>query len=142
MDEYYELDSIFDDAELYGYKDSNVLDLSSTKNVYDHVLFDSVIEKQFAQDAENDSDVLLYAKLPSKFLVNTPFGNYNPDWMVVLQSETGDKLYFVAETKGSEDSEALRQTESNKILAGRKHFEVVDEEIKYEVVNSLRSLKR
>jgi type III restriction enzyme len=142
MDEYYELDSIFDDAELYGYKDSNVLDLSSTKNVYDHVLFDSVIEKQFAQDAENDSDVLLYAKLPSKFLVNTPFGNYNPDWMVVLQSETGDKLYFVAETKGSEDSDTLRQSESNKIFAGRKHFEVVDEEIKYEVVNSLKSLKR
>jgi type III restriction enzyme len=61
--------------------------------------------------------------------------------MVVLQSETGDKLYFVAETKGSEDSDTLRQSESNKIFAGRKHFEVVDEDIKYEVVSSLRSLK-
>ena len=99
------------------------------------------MEKQFAIDAEDDEDVVLYAKLPRRFVVDTPFGNYNPDWIVVIQSSVEDKLYFVAETKGSEKDEELRERESNKILCGRKHFEVLNTEVKFEVVSKLRSLK-
>jgi type III restriction enzyme len=85
--------------------------------------------------------VTLYAKLPKRFTVDTPFGTYNPDWIVVIQSSGEDKLYFVAETKGSEKDEELRERESSKILCGRKHFEVLDTEIKFEVVKNLKSLK-
>ena len=140
-DEFYVQEDVFDDTELFGYKDKNVIDISDEKNVYDHVIFDSTIEKQFALDAEDDEDVVLYAKLPRKFMVDTPFGNYNPDWVVVIQSSEEDKLYFVAETKGSEKNEELRERESNKILCGRKHFEVLDTDVKFEVVSKLKSLK-
>ena len=142
VDDYYEQDFIFNDEELYGYKDRNILDVSSDKNIYDHVIYDSEIEREFAIDAENDDDVLLYAKLPSRFKIDTPIGNYNPDWAVVLNTNEGEKLYFVAETKGTENINDLKGTEKKKILCGRKHFEVIDTGIKYEVVKELKTLKK
>lgn len=141
VDDYYEQDFIFNDEELYGYKDRNLLDVSSEKNIYDHVIYDSEVEREFAIDAENDDDVLLYAKLPSRFKIDTPIGNYNPDWAVVLNTNEGEKLYFVAETKGTENINDLKGTEKKKILCGRKHFEVIDTGIKYEVVKELKTLK-
>ncbi|MEG1169070.1 MAG: hypothetical protein RSD92_03035, partial [Erysipelotrichaceae bacterium] len=72
---------------------------------------------------------------------DTPIGSYNPDWAVVLDTETGQKLYFVAETKGTENINDLKGTERKKIFCGRKHFEVLDSGIKYEVVKELQSLK-
>ena len=141
VDEYYEQDFIFNDEELYGYKDRNILDVSSEKNIYDHVIYDSEIEREFAIDAENDDDVILYAKLPSRFKIDTPIGNYNPDWAVVLNTDEGEKLYFIAETKGTENINDLKGTEKKKILCGRKHFEVIDTGVKYEVVKELKTLK-
>jgi type III restriction enzyme len=141
-DDFFIQEEVFDDTELYGYKDKNIVDISDEKNIYDHVIFDSTIEKQFALDAEDDEDVVLYAKLPRKFMIDTPFGSYNPDWIVVIQSSGEDKLYFVAETKGSEKDEELRKREGSKILCGRKHFEVNDTNVKFEVVSSLKSLKK
>ena len=141
INEYYEQDFIFNDEELYGYKDRNILDVSSDKNIYDHVIYDSDIEKQFAQDAENDEDVLVYAKLPDRFKVDTPIGLYNPDWAIVLNTNEGEKLYFVAETKGTDNINDLKGSEKKKILCGRKHFEVIDSGIKYETVKTLLSLK-
>ena len=142
VNEYYEQDFIFNDEELYGYKDRNILDVSSEKNIYDHVIYDSEIEREFAIDAENDDDVILYAKLPSRFKIDTPIGNYNPDWAVVLNTDEGEKLYFVAETKGTENINDLKGSEKKKILCGRKHFEVIDTGIKYEVVKELKTLKQ
>ena len=141
VEEYYEQDLIFNDEGLFGYKDRNIIDATSGKNVFDHVIYDSNIEKQFAEDAEADDEVLLYAKLPSAFKIDTPIGNYNPDWAVVLDTEDGEKLYFVAETKGTEIVSDLKGSEKKKILCGRKHFEVIDTGIKYKVVKELKSLK-
>lgn len=141
VDDYYEQDFIFNDEELYGYKNRNVLDVESDKNIYDHVIYDSEIERKFAVDAENDDNVLLYAKLPSRFKIDTPIGNYNPDWVVVLSTDDGEKVYFVAETKGTDIIDDLKGAEKKKILCGRKHFEVIDTGIKYEVVKELKTLK-
>ena len=141
VDECYEQDFIFNDEELYGYSDRNILEINSRKNIYDHVIYDSVIERDFAIEAENDDDVLLYAKLPSTFKVDTPIGTYNPDWALVLDTDQGEKLYFVAETKGTENINDLKGSEKKKIFCGRKHFEVIDNGIRYEVVKELRSLK-
>lgn len=142
VDKVYEQDFIFNDEEMYGYTNRNVLEVNNDKNIYDHVLYDSFVEKQFAIDAENDDDVLMYAKLPSRFKIDTPIGNYNPDWVLVLNTENGEKVYFVAETKGTENINDLKGSEKKKILCGRKHFEVIDSELKYEVCKELKSLKR
>lgn len=126
---------------MYGYSDRNILEVDSNKNIYDHVIYDSSVERDFAIDAENDDDVLLYAKLPSTFKIDTPIGAYNPDWALVLNTEDGEKFYFVAETKGTENINDLKGSEKKKILCGRKHFEVIDSGIKYKVVKELMSLK-
>lgn len=141
--EYYMVEEIFDDTELYGYKDKNIIDVSEPdKNPLDYVLFDSIIERQFAEACDQDDEVKLYAKLPIKFEIDTPFGKYRPDWMVVIQREGEEhRLYFIAETKGTTDVSQLKVSETNKIFCGRKHFEVIDTEIKYEVVDKLLTLK-
>ena len=40
------------------------------------------VEKNFAIPFENNQMVKVYAKLPSSFKIETPLGNYNPDWAV------------------------------------------------------------
>lgn len=140
--EFYEQDFIFNDEGLFGYKDRNVIETTADKNVFDHVIYDSDIEKQFAEDAEFDDDVVLYAKLPSAFKIDTPIGSYNPDWAVVLDTEVGDKLYFVAETKGTDVESNLKGPEIKKISCGRKHFEVIDTGVKFEMVKELKVLKK
>lgn len=141
IDSFYEQDLIFNDEGLFGYKDRNVIEAPSEKNIFDHVIYDSNIEKQFAEDAEFDDDVILYAKLPDAFKIDTPIGSYNPDWAVVLNTDSGEKLYFVAETKGTDNVNDLKGSERKKIFCGRKHFEVIDSGIKYEVVKELKALK-
>ena len=85
--------------------------------------------------------MLLYAKLPSTFLIDTPIGNYNPDWAVVLNTDEGEKVYFVAETKGTDNINDLKGSEQKKILCGRLHFKVLDTGINYKVVKELKGLK-
>ncbi len=133
---------MFDDTELYGIKDSNVVDVSAPdKNPFDHIIFDSEIEKAFAKSCDEEGDVLLYAKLPPKFTVDTPYGSYNPDWMVVVKnSDTECKLYFVAETKGSTDLDKLRPDEKVKIQCGTKHFAVLSSALEYKTVKTLQDL--
>ncbi len=79
--------------------------------------------------------------MPSGFKIDTPIGGYNPDWVVVLNTDDGEKLYFVAETKETENINDLIGSEKKKIFCGRKHFEVVDSDIKYEVVKEFNLLK-
>lgn len=99
-------------------------------SVYDGVIYDSEIEKQFVADLEKRDDVILYLKLPKWFKVATPIGNYNPDWAIVMEDrdehgEVQDKplLYLVRETKDTIRLDELRPKERRKILCGRSHFE-------------------
>ena len=143
IDEFYKQEEVFDDTELYGIKDGNVVDVSAPdKNPFDHIIFDSAIERAFAEDCDTDENVLLYAKLPPKFTVDTPYGSYNPDWMLVVRNDENEcKLYFVAETKGNSDLDKLRPDEKVKIQCGMKHFEVLNKELEYKVVKTLIELK-
>lgn len=105
--------------------------VASGRCVYDYVLYDSEIERQFAEDLDHMEQVLLYLKLPSWFTVPTPVGEYNPDWAIVWQDRdehgapTGKPLlYLVRETKGTRNLADLRPDEARKILCGRQHFQV------------------
>lgn len=123
----------FENEELQGYLDKLVEVKDQGKTLYDHIVIDSNIESQFAHDLEAREDVKFYFKLPWWFKIDTPIGGYNPDWAVVFE---GDKrVYFVAETKGTDNIEELSPAEKMKILCGRKHFEqFVDVEFKAPVV--------
>lgn len=91
------------------------------KSIYDFVMYDSEIERKFAEALDRRADVKLFVKLPSWFKVETPVGEYNPDWAIVKHEDS--TIYLVRETKGTCHFEKLRNTEADKIRCGRKHFE-------------------
>ena len=82
-------------------------------------------ESRFADQLEKNSAVKVYAKLPGWFTVPTPLGSYNPDWAVLIDSDEGERLYFVVETKGSLFQGDLRITEYSKIECGKAHFKAL-----------------
>ena len=105
------------------------------------MIFDSEVEKMFAEDAQKDDEVVIYAKLPTKFYIETTYGKYSPDWILLIRSKDGDKLYFVAETKGNKDKEQLRTTELGKTSSGKKHYETLNNGIEYRIVKDFKDLK-
>lgn len=120
-DDHYYAQELFEKKELKGYL-KNMLEVQ--KSVYTHVVYDSVgVEKSFAEDLEKNAKVKVYAKLPSWFKVPTPLGSYNPDWAVVVEDGSEEKLYFVVETKSSIWWDDLHHLESAKIKCGERHFE-------------------
>lgn len=120
-DDYYYAQELFEKEELTGYL-KNML-VETKKSVYENVVYDSAgVEASFAADLEKNETVKVYAKLPGWFKVPTPLGSYNPDWAVLVQTEEGERLYFVVETKGSLFKEDLRDVERAKIACGKAHF--------------------
>lgn len=107
------------------------------KSLFDAIEYDSEVERQFAQDLDNNEAVRLFVKLPSWFKIDTPIGPYNPDWAFV--TERDEKLYFVRETKSTMDSEERRSKENQKIQCGEKHFETIG--VDFAVVTSLAEVK-
>ncbi|NMC59248.1 MAG: DEAD/DEAH box helicase family protein [Candidatus Methanofastidiosa archaeon] len=131
--EYY-AQELFENTELFGYLSKNMME--SEHSIYDHVIYDSQNEADFAERFENDDNIILYAKLPSWFKIPTPLGSYNPDWAVLLDKNGEKKLYFVLETKGNVEYESLRQTEADKIRCGKKHFEALGSEVEFKVADN------
>jgi type III restriction enzyme len=124
--------------ELRGYVKNLVLD--AKRSVYADVLVDSNVERRFAEELESNEDVAAFVKLPRWFRIPTPLGTYNPDWAMVSTAETGEKLFFVVETKGTVFINDLRDSEAAKIYCGRAHFRSLggtEERISYRVATSL-----
>lgn len=125
---------LFQDEELYGYLTQNMIE--SSKGVYDHVVYDSDTEREFAQRLDQSDDVKIYAKLPAWFKIDTPLGSYNPDWAVLVERDGEDRLFFVVETKGGLLPGALRATEAAKIDCGQAHFKALGTDVGFSVAES------
>ncbi len=139
-EEAYFAQELFKEKELTGYL-RNIR--PSEKSIYDGVIYESSTEAQFAEDLEKNADVKVYAKLPRWFRVPTPIGKYSPDWAVLLNSEDGEKLYFVVETKGSTSLNDLRYSEAAKMKCCKAHFLALTSyrsSVRYEVVSSVDQL--
>lgn len=138
MDEKYGME-VFTDPSIKGRLGSNVM--KAEKHLYDHILYDSKNEKDFATELDTNSDVAVYVKLPDGFYISTPVGRYNPDWAIAFYEGTVKHIYFVAETKGSMNSMQLRLIEDSKIHCAREHFKAIsNSEVVYDVVDSYKSL--
>ena len=136
----YYAQELFEREKLTGYL-RNMLDAG--KSVYEKVVYESEVERQFADQLEKNQDIKIYAKLPGWFTVPTPLGSYNPDWAVLMQSDAGERLYLVVETKGTSLLDSLRATEAAKIACGKAHFkalEIRDEPAQYRVATSVDEL--
>lgn len=95
------------------------------KTVFDYVVYDSDPELKFAELLDSREDIKMFVKLPDKFKVPTPVGDYNPDWAIVKHEDGQDKVYMIRETKSTQQESLLRFTESAKIRAAKKHFEAI-----------------
>ncbi|HEX7636497.1 MAG TPA: restriction endonuclease subunit R, partial [Noviherbaspirillum sp.] len=122
-DEHYYAQELFETEELTGYLKNLVQD--TQKSVYQHVVYDSTIERDFAEALEKNDAIKVYAKLPGWFKVPTPLGSYNPDWAVLVERDGHERLYFVVETKSSLFDEDLRDREGGKIKCGTAHFKAL-----------------
>lgn len=90
---------------------------------------------------EMNKQVKLFFKIPDKFKIPTPIGNYNPDWAVYVENENEKKLYFVIETKGSTSFMDLRDKESIKIQCDKKHFQAIGADVCFNVTKTFRDFK-
>lgn len=138
--EYY-AQEIFDSTELMATLDKNAIAVEHS--VYDYIIYDSeTVEKPFAKALDDDPDVKMFFKLPQKFKIRTPIGNYNPDWAVYLDKDGTEGLYFILETKGSTKMIDLKTTEQLKIHCGKEHFKTLDNDIELHVATDWREFKK
>ncbi|MDQ1353356.1 MAG: type restriction enzyme [Acidobacteriota bacterium] len=121
---------LFENEEILSYLHNR---LEVRNSVYDAVVFDSEIERKFAEELDKREDIKLFVKLPHWFTIETPIGKYNPDWAIVKHGD--QTIYMVRETKGTKNIAQFRNTETYKIKCGRKHFETL--KVNFDVVTSV-----
>jgi type III restriction enzyme len=130
---------LFQNEQLTGYLKSNML--ASSKSPYEHVVYESGVESDLTKEFERNRNVKVYTKLPRWFQIDTPLGNYNPDWAVLFDVNGTEKLFFVVESKGTMGFDFLRPAEQGKIECGKKHFEELAEKtgsnLSLEYVNTM-----
>ncbi|MDD4296675.1 MAG: DEAD/DEAH box helicase family protein [Ruminiclostridium sp.] len=115
--------------------------MPANKHLYDHIIYDSTNERDFAKELDVRSEVAVYVKLPKGFYISTPVGKYNPDWAIAFYEGKVKHIYFVAETKGSMSSMQLRMIEDAKIHCAREHFKAISSSnVVYDVIDSYESL--
>ena len=138
LDDCYATD-VFTDPTIKGRLGVNAM--KAKKHLYDHIIYDSTGERDFAAELDTNKDVAVYVKLPDGFYISTPVGRYNPDWAIAFYSGNVKHIYFVAETKGSMRSMQLRQIEQSKIHCAREHFKTISgDNVVYDVVDNYQSL--
>jgi type III restriction enzyme len=139
--EKYEM-SLFEDLDRY---EENLTSVDNS--IYNYVIHDSNAESRFAKALDKNEQIKIFLKLPSWFKINTPIGNYNPDWAIAIETMDEnkrplEKLYLVRETK-SGNLDNLRNNEELKIEYARSHFKnILDEypDSNYDEINVPESI--
>ena len=117
---------------------------SSAMNEY--YKMDSKGEKEFAEKLENNLNVLMFTKLKKGgFVIDTPYGNYSPDWAIVCRKDSLSSpelgIYFRVETKAGKQDFNLQEMERNKIRCGKLHFQAVSEQVRFDWANSYEDFR-
>ncbi|OHD15278.1 MAG: hypothetical protein A2Y34_06330 [Spirochaetes bacterium GWC1_27_15] len=128
--------------EPYFLKNTDKIISTPNKGIYDNIVYDSDIEKEFAKKADNDAEIVCFLKLPNSYKIKTPIGDYNPDFGIVLKKKqirnnNESEFYFVIETKGTndiDDKKSLTESEIYKINCAKKHFEALGIETKIDYI--------
>ena len=120
---------LFKTEELINYLNA----LQMNKSVYEYVVYDSIVEREFAGRLDEREDIKLFVTLPSWFTIDRPVGKYNRDWAILKHD--GQAPYLVRETKGTRDFLKLGNAEADKVQCGMRHFETL--EASFEVVVSV-----
>lgn len=130
---------VFTEPTIKGKLDVNAM--KAQKHLYDHIVYDSKNEHDFATELDTNTSVAVYVKLPSGFYISTPVGKYNPDWAIAFYEGTVKHIYFIAETKGSMSSMQLRDIEKGKIHCAKEHFKAISSnDVVYDVIDSYQEM--
>lgn len=131
------LDLLIKQKKVYQTKSEN------RRALHEFYKMDSNGEYDFAQNLERNPNIFMYTKIKKGgFVIETPYGNYSPDWAIVYKAP-GElvKLFFIVETKADKEWADLTPVEQAKINCGIKHFEAVSSDIKFDWVNSYKDFK-
>ncbi|KAB0651118.1 DEAD/DEAH box helicase [Acinetobacter bohemicus] len=147
---YNPLDKTYPDNEIFVSNENIPLQsYKADRHVWDYVVTDSDVERKFVEELDGADEVVVYAKLPDRFQIPTPFGGYNPDWAIAFNKDKVRQIYFVAETKGSMLDADLKAREKSKIESAKKFFATLNEEnqslgdaVQYAVIDSFGSLMK
>ncbi|MBP9872243.1 MAG: DEAD/DEAH box helicase family protein, partial [Nitrosomonas sp.] len=145
---YNPLDSTYPDNEIFVSNENIPLQAyKAERHIWDYVVTDSDNERKFVEELDGADEVVVYAKLPDRFQIPTPFGSYNPDWAIAFNKDKVRQIYFVAETKGSMLDSDLREKEKRKIDSAKKFFATLNQEnqsledvVHYSVIDSFGNL--
>jgi type III restriction enzyme len=119
-----------------------VKDIAHTplRGLYQQQAIDSGQEKQFAEAADKDLQLMCLLKLPTDYYIRTPVGKYTPDFGLVFQQSGHHAMelntaqaakqtaFFVVEVKATHelnDTKALTDEEVLKIECAARHFEAL-----------------
>lgn len=140
----FEVENILDEEEFEKEKAIYITNANKRKAVNKYYRMDSKGEYDFAEKLENNPNVLLFTKLKKGgFIIDTPYGNYSPDWAVVYKGDDNQaRLYFIVETKIDKKEQDLSDVEKLKIKCGIKHFEAVSKDIQFDWVSDFEDFKR
>jgi type III restriction enzyme len=94
---------------------------NTQKTITDKLSLDSATEQAFAKHLDSREDIRLFLKLPAKFVISTPVGDYNPDWAIVKEVDGRENIYMVRETKNGGE----REDELAKIHCATEHFKEI-----------------
>lgn len=113
--------------------------------VTDYVVTDGTaeqsVERKFVENLDKADEVAVYAKLPRGFYIPTPVGKYSPDWAIAFKEGKIKYVYFIAETKGTNESTELKSMEQAKIKCAEKLFEKLSNgEVHYGQAKDYKSL--
>lgn len=134
---------VIDEEMLKVEKEVYITDVAKRRAINKYYKMDSKGEYEFAKSLENNTNILLFTKIKrGGFVIDTPYGNYSPDWAIVYKNPDGDaKLYFIVETKCDKKKEDLTEVEKTKIRCAELHFSAVSDEIKFNWVKSYEDFK-
>ena len=103
-----------------------------SKWVFEDVIeYDSDFELEIVEQDPNIDSIEIFGKLP-RLKIQTPLGEYNPDFCYAIKSAAGNKIFLVVESKGYKTSTAIPQNEKAKIDFAKKYFEALSEYYKNE----------
>ncbi|RSE23028.1 type III restriction-modification system endonuclease [Acinetobacter johnsonii] len=147
---YNPLDSTYPDNEIFVSNENIPLQAyKAERHIWDYVVTDSDNERKFVEELDGADEVVVYAKLPDRFQIPTPFGSYNPDWAIAFNKDKVRQIYFVAETKGSMLDSDLREKEKRKVDSAKKFFATLNQEnqsledvVHYSVIDSFGNLMK
>jgi len=93
------------------------------KWIFEEVIeFDSEFEVEIIEQDPNMMAIEIFGKLP-RLRIQTPLGEYNPDFCYTIQKEDGKQLILVVEAKGYDTTTDIPENEKRKIEFAKIYFE-------------------